>query len=125
MGKALSETERMHRRQFVTDSRAAIGLGLSLDDCFTARAKQVETWTALIRARMAECHVTDPVELLPELLVRVQEQAVGAARAAAKTAAREEVKALDRSSPESGRPSAILLCRTSADCVAKVTAEKL
>jgi hypothetical protein len=96
MSKALSEAERARRRQLVIDSRAAIGLGTSLDACLTARKVAIENWTALIRARMAECGAHDPVEILPELLVRLQEKAVGEARAAAKVAAREEVRLLLR-----------------------------
>jgi hypothetical protein len=96
MDKAISETERARRRQLIIDSRAAVGLGTSLDACLTARAEQIESWTALIRTRMAECGVHDPLAILPELLVRLQEQAVGEARTAAKVAAREEVRNLLR-----------------------------
>jgi hypothetical protein len=45
---------------------------------------------------MDECGVDDPVEILPELLARLEEHAIGEARTAAKVAAREEVQRLLR-----------------------------
>jgi hypothetical protein len=45
---------------------------------------------------MDECGAVDPVEILPELLARLEEHAIGEARAAAKVAAREEVQRLLR-----------------------------
>ena len=60
------------------------------------RRAAIEQWTTIIRAQMQEQGVADPVEILPELLARVREQAIGEARAAAKIAAREEVRKLFR-----------------------------
>jgi hypothetical protein len=96
MTKAISEDERARRRQYAIDSRAALGLGVSLEQCLTARKAAIGHWTTLIRAQMQEHGVSDPVEILPELLVRLEEHAVGEARTAAKAAAREEVRALLR-----------------------------
>jgi hypothetical protein len=94
MSKVLPEAERARRRQLVIDSRAAIGLGISLDACLTARKAAIESWTTTIRARMTECGARDPVEILPELLARLEERVIGEARTAAKAAAREEVQRL-------------------------------
>jgi hypothetical protein len=96
MTKAISEDERARRRHYVIDSRAAVGLGLSLEQCLTARKAVIANWTTLIRAQMQEHNVNDPVEILPELLARLEEHAVGEARAAARVAAREEVRVLLR-----------------------------
>jgi hypothetical protein len=96
MGTVLSESERRRRQQFVVDGRAAAALGISMEALGTARKAVIANWTTLIRARMQEQDVADPVEILPELLARVQEQAIGEARAAAKIAAREEVRKLLR-----------------------------
>ena len=40
--------------------------------------------------------MSDPVAVLPEILARLEEQAIGKARTAAKAAAREEFRALLR-----------------------------
>jgi hypothetical protein len=45
---------------------------------------------------MDECGVVDPLELLPEILARIEEHAIGEARRAAKAAAREEVQKMLR-----------------------------
>jgi hypothetical protein len=95
MTKAISEIERARRRQYAIDSRAALGLGVSLEQCLTARKAAIAHWTTLIRAQMQEYNVNDPVEILPELLARLEEHAVGEARAA-RMAAREEVRVLLR-----------------------------
>ena len=96
MGIVLSESERRRRQQFVADGRAAAALGISMEALGTARKAVIANWTTLIRARMDECGADDPVEVLPELLARVQEYAVGEARTAAKVVAREEVQRLLR-----------------------------
>jgi hypothetical protein len=96
MGTTLSKAERERRQQFVIDGKAASALGISMEALGTARRAAIEQWTTVIRARMQEQDVADPVEILPELLARVQEQAIGEARAAAKIAAREEFRKLLR-----------------------------
>jgi hypothetical protein len=96
MGTVLSESERRRRQQFVVDGRAAAALGISMEALGTARKAVIANWTTLIRARMDECGAVDPVEILPELLARLEEHAIGEARAAAKVAAREEVQRLLR-----------------------------
>jgi hypothetical protein len=96
MGTTLSKAERERRQQFVIDGKAASALGISMEALGTARRAAIEQWTTIIRAQMQEQGVADPVEILPELLARVREQAIGEARAAAKIAAREEVRKLFR-----------------------------
>jgi hypothetical protein len=96
MGTALSQAERARRRQFAIDGRAAAALGVTMETLATSRKTAIENWTSLIRARMDECGAIDPLEILPEILTRLEEHAVGEARAAARAAAREEVQRLLR-----------------------------
>jgi hypothetical protein len=96
MTKAISETERVRRQQLAINSRAALALGVPLETCLAARKAAIASWTTLIRAQMQEHNVNDPVEILPELLARLEEHVVGEARTAAKAAAREEFRALLR-----------------------------
>ena len=96
MGTALSQAERARRRQFAIDGRAAAALGVTMETLATSRKTAIENWTSLIRARMDECGAIDPLEILPEILTRLEEHAVGEARAAARAAAREEVRRLLR-----------------------------
>jgi len=96
MGTALSETERVRRKRWASDQRAAAALGMSPDDCLAARAATIKTLTTMIRAAMDEHGASDPVEVLPEILARMQEKVVAEARVAAKAAAREEVQRLLR-----------------------------
>jgi hypothetical protein len=50
----------------------------------------------MIHTAMDEHGVDDPIAVLPEILARLQEIAIGEARTAAKIAAREEVQRLLR-----------------------------
>src|SRR5262249_49934338 len=70
MSKAISETERARRRQLAINSRAALGLGVSLEACLTARKAAIEHWTGIIRGQMEERSVSDPAAVLPEILAR-------------------------------------------------------
>ena len=92
----LSEDEQVRRRRLATDSRTAIAQGQSLDGYLEAHQAAIASFTAAARALMAERGVADPVEVLPELMVRLQETAIAEARAAARVAAREELRALLR-----------------------------
>jgi len=94
--KTLSEAERVRRQQFVVDSRTACALGITMEALGPARKAAIDRLTTLIRSQMTEHGVSDPVEILPEILTRLEEHAVGEARKAAKVAAREEVQRLLR-----------------------------
>jgi hypothetical protein len=96
MANAPSENERVRRRQLVIDGRSASGLGISSEALVRARGAAVERWTATIRGLMQKHNVDDPLEVLPEILGQLEEHAIGEARATAKVAAREEVRALLR-----------------------------
>ena len=73
MASALSKNEQVHRRLVVADMRAAAGLPTSVDVCRAARVTTVKNWTTLIRAEMDAHPVSDPLQILPELLTRLQE----------------------------------------------------
>ena len=96
MGTALSESERRRRQQFVVDGRTASALGISMQALGPLRAATIKTLTTMIHAAMDEHGVDDPIAVLPELLARLEEHAIGEARAAAKVAAREEVQKMLR-----------------------------
>lgn len=96
MSTNLSEDEQVRRRRLAADSRAAIAQGQSLDGYLAAHQAAIASFTATTRALMTERGVADPIEILPELLACVQEAAVAEARAAARAAARDEIKALLR-----------------------------
>jgi hypothetical protein len=88
----MTNSEMIRRRELTVDSRRALGQGMTLDEYRRAHDANVEALTATIRAAMEHYGVDDPVEVLPDILVRLQETAVEEARAAAKTAARDEVQ---------------------------------
>jgi hypothetical protein len=95
----MTEVERVEaarRRQLVTEHRRAAELEMSLDEYRKAHAAKVANLIAVIRAEMDRCGVDDPVEVIPEILISLEESAVAKARAAAKDAARAEVKAMLR-----------------------------
>jgi hypothetical protein len=96
MSKTLSDTEQARRRQLVTATRAAIGQGQSIEQYQATHQRAIAGIIAAIRTRMTECGVIDPVEILPEILISLQEAAIAEARIAAKAAARDEMKTLLR-----------------------------
>jgi hypothetical protein len=85
-------SEQIRRREFNRDMRHALAQGQELDAYRTTRDAKIEDLTATIRAMMERHGVDDPIEVLPHILIGVQERAIAEARAAAKTAARDEVR---------------------------------
>jgi hypothetical protein len=88
--------EQSRRRELTRDAKAALQQGLSLDEYIAKRDQTVTEWTRWFHAEMDKCHVDDPIECLPQAFARVEERAIGEARAAAKAAARTEVRAMLR-----------------------------
>jgi hypothetical protein len=88
--------EQARRRQLVTEHRRAAELEMSLDEYRKAHDAKVANLIAVIRAEMERCGVDDPVEVIPEILISLEESAIAKARTAAKDAARAEVKAILR-----------------------------
>ena len=96
MGTVLSEAERARRQRLVLDWRTASALGITTQALGPLRAATIKTLTTMIHAAMDEHGVDDPIAVLPELLARLEEHAIGEARQAAKVAAREEVQKMLR-----------------------------
>jgi hypothetical protein len=85
-----------HRRRLIADSKAAVALGLPVNDYRTQRTAAIAQWTHTIRSLMDQHGVIDPLEVLPGILAAVEEHAIGAAKAAAASAARDELQRLLR-----------------------------
>jgi hypothetical protein len=49
------DAERVRRRQFVIDAKAASAMGVTMETLATAREAAIEQWTTMIHARMDEC----------------------------------------------------------------------
>jgi hypothetical protein len=88
--------ERVRRREFIRDMKAASSQGQELDEYRARRDAAVDQWTSWFRSMMTEHHVDDPAELLPMALALLQERAIAEARAAAKAAAQATVRAMLR-----------------------------
>jgi hypothetical protein len=88
--------EQVRRRELMRDMRAASAQGQEPEEYRAKRDQSVDEWAAWLHAEMDRCHATDPVEVLPAALALVQERAIAEARAAAKTAARDEVRRMLR-----------------------------
>jgi hypothetical protein len=71
-------------------------LGLVVDEYRNQRAATIATWTTTIRTLMDEHHVDDPLEILPAIIVSIEERAIRDAKAAAEIAARTEIQRLLR-----------------------------
>jgi hypothetical protein len=92
----IDSTEQVRRRDYVRDTRAASAQGLEIDEYRAKRDQAVNEWAEWFHATMKECRVDDPAEILPQAMAMLQERAIAAARSAAKTAARDEVKKMLR-----------------------------
>jgi hypothetical protein len=87
-----SEDERVRRRELVRDMRAANQRGISVEERTKQREESAAEWTAWLHRRMDESGCTDPVELLPEILARLEQtidDKVGAAVAEMKQTLRK------------------------------------
>jgi hypothetical protein len=96
MDTKILKDEQAHRRRLVADSRAALKSGKSTSAFLAARAASIAEWITTIRTMMDERGAADPAEILPELVVHLKEALVAEARAAARVAAQDEVRALLR-----------------------------
>jgi hypothetical protein len=88
----LSENERSRRRELVRDLRAANQRGISVEQRTKQREDAAAEWTAWLHRRMDESGCTDPVELLPDILAKIEQtidDRVGAAVAGIKQTLRK------------------------------------
>jgi hypothetical protein len=91
MEVVLTEAERVRRRELTRDSRAAIQLGLSLDQYRQQREAVISDWCEFLHAEMDRSHANDPIEVLPQALARLEERAISEARRAGEASAKEMV----------------------------------
>jgi hypothetical protein len=82
----------VRRRELTSATRRAVGLGKTLDQYRSEHDRDVENLTTAIRAAMDSAGVSDPTELLPEILTNLREEIIAEARSAGRTAAVNEVK---------------------------------
>jgi hypothetical protein len=73
MSTTQTEAERIRRREYVRDMRAANQRGISVEAREKQRADSAAAWTAWLHRRMDESGCTDPVELLPEIIARIEQ----------------------------------------------------
>jgi hypothetical protein len=82
------------RKRFVADCKQASAQNLLVHEYRAQRAATIAKWTTTIRALMDEHHVDDPLEILPAIIVSIEEHAIRDAKAAAEVAARTEIQRL-------------------------------
>jgi hypothetical protein len=89
--EVLTESEKVRRRELNADSRAALALGLSLDEYRARRDVEVEAWCQFLRSEMDRLGADEPGEVLPQLAVRIEERCTAAARKIAEATAKSVV----------------------------------
>jgi hypothetical protein len=90
-----SDTERARRKEWVRESRAALQQSQTVEQRAGRREEKADDWAAWIHQRMDSSNCTDPVELLPDILARMEqtvEDRVAAAIAEIKAALRGALK---------------------------------
>jgi hypothetical protein len=93
---ALTEVEKIRRREQMRDQHAAVKAGMSFEEFQQAREERVQRWIDLFHSEMQRAHADDPTEVLPVILAKVEEAALVAARAIAKREAETIVKQMLR-----------------------------
>jgi hypothetical protein len=92
----IDANEQARRRQLITESTRASEQGLTIGEYRKAHEAKVANLIAVIRAEMDRHGVDDPIEVIPQILVSLEENAIAKACTAAKDVARAEVKAILR-----------------------------
>jgi hypothetical protein len=69
----LSEAEKSKRREFVRDLRAANQQRTTVEDRAKSRETSATEWAAWLHRKMDESGCTDPTELLPYILAKVEQ----------------------------------------------------
>jgi hypothetical protein len=69
----ISEAERFRRSEHARDSRAALAQNENLEQQLAKRDAKADAWAKWFRHEMTRTHRTDPVELLPEALARIEQ----------------------------------------------------
>jgi hypothetical protein len=69
----LSEDERVRRREYVRDMRAANQQHTTIESRTKQRADAAAEWATWLHRKMDESGCTDPVELLPYILAKIEQ----------------------------------------------------
>jgi hypothetical protein len=96
MDAVLTELERRRRAELNSDTREALRGGQSLEQFLEAREALADQWAQWFHVEMEKFGVTDPIEVVPNALARLEQRCVAEAREAAKAAAREELQRMLR-----------------------------
>jgi hypothetical protein len=90
------DRERVRRREFMADNRAALKNGQTYEEFRAAHEQRVQRWINLFHSEMEKVRTDDPCEVLPEIAARLEESAIAAARAVATREAKEIVTTMLR-----------------------------
>ena len=71
----ISEQERFRRGEYVRDSRAALAQNETVEQRLAKRDAKADAWAQWFRQRMDASGCTDPVELLPDALAKLEQLA--------------------------------------------------
>jgi hypothetical protein len=91
----ISEHERFRRGEHARDSRAALAQNQTLEKRLAQRDAKADTWAKYLRHKMDAARCTDPVEVLPEALAKLEqllEDRIAVATKEIKAALREALK---------------------------------
>jgi hypothetical protein len=69
----LSATERARRTEYVRESKAALRRGETIEQRSKHREDKADEWARWLHQKMDESGCTDPVELLPDALARLEQ----------------------------------------------------
>ena len=96
---AMTVTERIearYQRQLSIDAARANYVGKSLEEFRAERTKQIKRWADRCHSLMRAADVEDPVQILPELIQEITEEAIKHARLTAQVVVRAQLERLLR-----------------------------
>jgi hypothetical protein len=96
MQQVLTEGERARLRELHVDTRAALAMGLTLDEYRQQRDEDIGRWCDFLHAKMDELHANDPTEILPQLAVAIEQRCASESRRIAEATARQVVERMLR-----------------------------
>jgi hypothetical protein len=97
MGMTVTERiEARYQRQLSIDAARANHAGKSLEEFRAERTKQIKRWADRCHSLMQAAGVEDPVQILPELIQEITEEAIKHARLTAQVVVRAELERLLR-----------------------------
>jgi hypothetical protein len=95
MGMTATERiEAQYQRRLSIDAARANHAGKSLEEFRAERTKQIRRWADRCRSLMETADVSDPAQILPELIQEVVEETIKHARLTAQACARAEIERL-------------------------------